>query len=714
MTDNDCKNTFLRIRSDLLILFFLGIVTLALYWQVKHHTFVWDDGPYIVQNHAIKNGLTLKSVSWAFTSLHSSNWHPLTWLSHAMDIQLYGMEPAGHHLTNVFFHIANTLLLFLALRRMTKALWQSAFVAALFALHPLHVESVAWVAERKDLLCAFFWMLSLWGYARYVEQPGIGRYLMVVLFFILGLMSKPMLVTLPFVLLLLDYWPLKRFVSEKTDVKRLILEKVPFFALSLMSCITTFFAQRAGGAVGSLDRYPFTERLGNALVTYIAYIIKMFWPFDLALLYPHPMSLPWWEIAIACLFLAFIFFLVFKTSRRHPYLGLGWLWYMGTLVPVIGLVQVGSQAMADRYTYIPLIGLFIIIAWGVAELTSRLNNMKKVLTITAVAVLSIVGVTTFLQIKYWENSLVLFEHTINSTENNYLMHNNLGLALSKQGMEKEAVKHFHEAARIKPLFELAHYNLGFAYANQDKMSMAYKHFYTALRIKPEYAEVHNSLGVALASQGEILEANKHFREALRINPEYAEAHNCFGLALTNQGLMAEAIKHFAEALRLDPSDAKANYNLANILDQMGKTDDAVKHYEKALQINPEHAEAHNNLGGILTNQGRLPEAIKHFSEALRIKPEYVDAHNNIGIVLSNLGRSDEAIRHFSEVLRINPESAEAHNGLGIALANQGKITEATRHFSQALQINPGFAEAYNNLKRASAAQTSTTDNATKE
>ncbi|MDH3838255.1 MAG: tetratricopeptide repeat protein [Desulfobacteraceae bacterium] len=525
--------TFFCKRLNVLICLFLVIATLAVYWQVKGYEFVnYDDSRYVYNNGYVQAGLTLKGVIWAFTATHASNWHPLTWLSHMLDCQLFGLNPGWHHLTNVFFHIANTLLLLFVLRRMTGALWRSFFVAALFALHPLHVESVAWVAERKDVLSTFFWLLTMWGYARYVERPGLGRYLLILLFFALGLMAKPMLVTLPFVLLLLDYWPLERFQFGGAETigdshgdsqlgstaHRLVWEKIPLFLLTVVSSVVTFLIQQSSGAAGSLVQYPLVVRIANGLVSYARYIGKMILPSHLAVLYPHPGMLPWWQVAAACLLLVSISLLVIKSAKRRPYFVLGWLWYIGTLVPVIGFVQVGAQAMADRYTYVPLVGLFIMISWGVSELVAELHYGKIGLAAIGVAILSILMGTTWFQVRCWKNSITLFRHSLDVAGESYVVHNNLGNALLSKGRSEEAIAQYRKALRLKPDFMLWYYNWGNALVTQGKLDEAIRRYSEALLIDPDYAEAHNSLGVALLHKGEINEAITHFREALRIRP----------------------------------------------------------------------------------------------------------------------------------------------------------------------------------------------------
>jgi protein O-mannosyl-transferase len=607
--DSSAQTKVLSSRRYILILLIslsLIVVTLAAFEQLRNHAFLnFDDDVYITENRNVQSGLTLEGVIWAFTTTHAANWHPLTWLSHMLDCQLYGLNPSGHHLTNLVFHIASTLLLFLVLERMTGALWRSSFVAALFALHPLHVESVAWVAERKDVLSTFFWMLTMWTYVHYVKRPGFNRYLLVLLFFILGLLSKPMLVTLPFVLLLLDYWPLGRFQfgqligdhksntsrsmnpgDQKSIPLRLILEKVPFFALTAISIFLTIFAQQKGGAVKSLEYYPLESRIANALVSYVSYIVKMIWSNQLAVFYPYQEMLPIWKVVGSGLLLVCASLLVIRAARKLPCLIVGWFWYLGTLIPVIGLVQVGSQAMADRYTYVPLIGLFIMIVWSVPDIWVGWRYRRVVLSISAGLLLSLLVIITKLQVNHWQNSIMLYEHSLAVTSNNFIIDNNLGLALVEQGKIQEAIAHFSEALRIKPDDAEAHYSLGLALAGQRKIQGAIAHFAEALRIKPEYSEAHNGLGVTLVWQGKIQEAIAHFTEALRIKPDDAKAHYNLGIALAEQGKIQEAIAHFTEALRIKPDYAEAHINLGLAYLMIGNKSSALEEYKILEKINP--------------------------------------------------------------------------------------------------------------------------------
>jgi len=702
------SKSFLSKHRAVMVCLFLVVAILAVYWQVQKNEFVsFDDNLYIIENSPVQSGLTLKSIVWSFTTTHAGNWHPLTWLSHMLDIRLFGMNAGGHHLTSLFFHIANTLLLFAVFNKMTGDFWQSGFVAALFALHPLRVESVGWVSERKDVISTFFWMLTMWSYIWYVENQKVNRYFFVILFFTLGLMAKPMLVTLPFVLLLLDYWPLCRFEfrqsgnavgdsAQKRSGFCLVREKIPLFVLVAAASVVTLMVE----SVSSLEQYPLNVRVANALVSYVSYIKKTVWPDSLACFYPHPGMLPGWQVAGACLLLVSISFLVIIAAGKRPFYAVGWLWYIGTLVPVIGLVQIGSQAMADRYTYVPLIGIFIIVAWGVPELWPRRYQSKTLLATLAAILLSILMVITWKQIKYWENSITLYEHAIEVTPHNALMHGNLGVELEKEGRLDEAIGHYLEALRIKPDYAGVHNNLGVALANQGRIDEAISHYLTTLRIEPDHVDAHNNLGVALANKGLIDEAIGYYLKALRIKPDHAVAHTNFGVVLEKKGRINEAMEHHLEALRLQPAYAEPHYNLGVALANQDRIDEAIDHYLEALRIKPDYAGAHSNLGVMLTKKGRVDEAVGHYLAALRIKPDYVEAHFNFGNTLVKKGRIDAAIGQYIQTLRIKPDYEKAHTNLGIAFIRKGNIKKAIYHFREALRIKPDDINARDNLKRA--------------
>jgi tetratricopeptide (TPR) repeat protein len=663
----------------------LILATLAVFHQLPSHDFVnYDDDLFVYENPQVRNGFSKEGVIWAFTSFSPDYWKPLSWLSHMLDCELFGLRPGMHHLTNLLLHVANTVLLLLVLNRISGALWPSSFVAALFALHPLHVESVAWVAERKDVLGAFFWFLTIWAYSRYVDRPLFGRYLLVLLLFALGIMAKPMVVTLPFVLLLLDYWPLERMQLHSMKLKgergmkqssafRLVCEKIPLFVLSGAITVVTIIAQRQVGALKSIEAYPLTLRIANALVSYISYIGKMVWPHKLAVFYPYPTAIPLWQSAGAGLLLIIVTVLFMKAAANRPYLVVGWLWYLVTLLPVIGLVQVGGQAMADRYTYLSLIGLFIIIAWGVPSLLAGWRQGKKAIALASAVLLLGFVTCSVLQVRYWRDSVSLFRHTDKVTSNNDVAHNHLGIALASQGKLEEAMSHYAAALRIKPREQYVHSNLGIALVRQGRLQEAIVHYEEALRIRPDFALAHNNLGNALATQGKLEEAMSHFSEALRSKPDFAEAHNNLGNALAIQGKFEEAMNHFSEALRSKPDYAGAHNNLGNAFAMQGKLEEAMNHYSEAARINPEHAQAHNNLGNMLAMQGRLDEAARYYSEALSIKPNYARAHYNLANTLAEMGRLDEAIGHYSEALRIKPDYRAARENRELVLQRKGKL-----------------------------------------
>jgi tetratricopeptide (TPR) repeat protein len=585
----------------------LTLTTAAVFYQVCTYDFVnLDDPVYVYENLNIQAGITPKAIKWAFTTGYASNWHPLTWLSHMLDWQLFGLKAGDHHLTNLIFHIANTLLLFIVLKQMTHKLWQSAFVAALFALHPLHVESVAWVAERKDVLSTFFWMLTIWAYIRFVNSPKITSYLLVLVFFALGLMSKPMLVTLPFVLLLLDYWPLDRFslkrgeAGSKYSLPYLLIEKAPLFAMTLVSCIVTFVIQKKGGAM-EWEKYGLLIRLANASISYLQYINKMIWPTRLAVFYPHPnQNVSILYAIVSVVFLLAVTILIFRFAKERRYLVVGWLWYLGTLVPVIGLIQVGAQAMADRYTYIPLTGLFIIIAWGLPDLLAKWRNKKIALTMAALLIIIDMSICTHFQLGYWQNSLTLFQHALDVTKDNYVAHFSIAGPLREQGKLNETIYHCSEAIRIKPHYTKAIVSLGTALDEAGRIDEAIEEYKKCLQIAPGEPMALNNLGIALGEQGKFDEAVKCFTEALRVKPDFANAHINISHILTLQGNMDEAAVHLTEALRLDPQSAKAHFYLGQVLMQKGKINEAITHFEEALRLKPDWIEPMNNLAWFLS------------------------------------------------------------------------------------------------------------------
>lgn len=709
-------HTIQSIRPYIAASLLLLLIAFGIFWQVKNFDFVkYDDDRYVTENRHVQAGFSGDGVSWAFRTFHANNWHPLTWLSHMMDVQLYGLNPSGHHLTNLFLHALNTLLLFFVLTKMTGFLWRSFFVASLFAVHPLHVESVAWIAERKDVLSTLFWMLTIVAYIRYKERPVFPRYLPVILFFILGLLSKPMLVTLPFVLILLDYWPLGQLpypgVNSENHSKSsngivhgervasfwgLILEKVPLFFLSGISIVLTLYAQWSG--IAPLESLPFSSRVANAFVSYIAYVGKMFWPQNLAVLYPYAERVPVWHAVGAVLILSLITFVAVRGMRRYSYLIVGWLWYVGTLVPVIGLVQVGEQSMADRYTYVPMIGLFLMIAWGVPDILSRHRFSRIALPVMAVSVIGALMITTGFQLQYWKNSMTLFSHTLRVTKNNFVIHNNMGALLAQNNNLPEAVIHYREALKIKPDDADTHYNLANALARQGDLEGAVFHYSEVLRIRPGEASAHNNMGIALSLKGRTEEAIAHFREALKINPDFADARLNLKAVRIKQEMAKRAVTVISALPPADPDSAEGQLQQGMVLFQKGKIDDSIPYFREALRLNPRLYAAYVSLGFAMVHKRELDRAIEYFRKALEIKPDLANVHNSLGVALAYRGALDDAISHYEKALRIDPNFAKAHSNLGVALAQKGKKEEAIRHLREALRIEPGYEDAKRNLK----------------
>ncbi|MGO9021952.1 MAG: tetratricopeptide repeat protein [Syntrophobacteraceae bacterium] len=847
----------IRKKQILAIYLFLTLITLIAFWQVSHCDFIsYDDPKYVTENIHIRQGITIQAIRWAFTTVYASNWHPLTWMSHMLDVQLFGLNPHGHHLINLLFHISNSLLLFFVFHRITKAPWKSAFVAALFALHPLHVESVAWVAERKDVLAAFFWMLTMAAYIHYVERrtedkrqrtddgrqrtedgrrrtedgrrrtedgekwtgifhspSSVLRYLAVLTFYALGLMAKPMLVTLPFVLLLLDYWPLQRFEQKtsaegiRTEVSKqgagsgeqgarsetqnpkleqkprsankrksgkrstdqgivsssvlrpaasqkigrelgthkivprleastsgqnvkpgpersegpafyarsersprtrnavrvpssvvrpLLWEKLPLFALAALSCIVTFIAQQKGGAVKSIQIFTPGVRIANALVSYILYIRKMIWPADLAFFYPHPRSLPLWQVLGAALLLIAVTSIVIRKAKRYPFLPVGWLWFTGTLVPVIGVVQVGGQAMADRYTYIPLIGLFSMAAWGIPALFENWRYRKEALFTMWVLALPCLFVVTWAQLGYWRNSIALCDHTLKVTDHNDTVHTCRGTTYAKLGNYRQAIEDYDKAIQINPAYALAYLNRGVAYGHIDNQRQAISDFDRAIEINPVDADEYFSRGIAYVKLGNQGQAVLDFDRAIQINPEYALAYINRGIAYVKLGNYRQAIGDYDKALVINPENALAYLNRGVAYNQIDNQEQAISDFDKAIEINPGYADAYNYRGMAYGKLGNHQNAILDFDKAVEINPEYAGAYINRGIVYSQLGNQGQAIADFDRTIQINPDFAVAYYYRGFAYGQLGNQRQETEDLQKAARL--GNEDAKNLLK----------------
>jgi len=705
----------------------LALVTFGVYLPVGGHDFVnYDDYLYVTKNPQIIKGVNPDSIGWALTSTYASNWHPVTWISHMLDCQLFGMKAGAHHLVSVLFHTANVVFLLLVLTLMTGALGRSAMVAGLFALHPTHVESVAWIAERKDVLSACFLLLTLLFYIRYLERPRPWRYAAAMGCFALGLMSKPMLVTLPFVLLLLDIWPLRRATipfsspgetgfgkkvpSQKKAKKKtvsptplpwrqLILEKWPFFLLSLASSIATLIAQKQGGAVMPLDRLSLSERVGNAIVSYVRYVFKLVWPSHLSVYYPHLEGWAPWQVIGALLLLAAVSFLIFYFARSRPFLLVGWLWFLGMLVPVIGLVQVGGQSMADRYTYVPSIGLFIVFVWGAYDLCRPGYTRDRLLPVAGVALLAVGAFLTFLQLRHWRDSETLFRHALAVSHNNAVAHNNLGVYLTRTERNDEAVEHFRQAIRVEPRHAGARNNLGDLLAGKGKLEEARKLITEALRINPELVEAHFNLGRVLASLGQFSEAESCYQEVLRRQPDHSEVHHELGRALAAQSQAAGAVVALKEAVRRRPNHAKSHFHLGKALAEQNNLTSATNEFHEALRLDESFLDARYHLGVTLNKRGNREDALGHFEAVLKSDPRHAGAHFEMGNHLAGLGEISSALEHFLKAVQADSNHVGAINNLGNIMVSQRNFQEALRYYRQALQLNLDHFNSRHNLAR---------------
>ena len=686
---------------------FLVAITWLVFGQTVRYDFVeYDDNEYVYANPTITSGLTSYGIIRAFSGRHSGNWHPLTTLSHMLDCQLWGLRAGGHHFTSILLHTIAVVLLFLELKQMTGAIWQSAFVAALFAIHPLRVESVTWISERKDVLSAVFFMLTLGAYARYTRHPSVGRYLAMSILFALGLMSKSMLVTVPFVLLLLDYWPLKRF-AVGLSAKRLILEKIPLFTLSTAAGVATLWAQQS--SLEAVERLPLVSRIGNGLVSCVIYVKQMIWPVGLAAFYPHPEDqLPVWEIGLAIVLVALVSAGAIALRRKSPYLITGWFWYLLMLLPVIGLIQVGSQAHADRYTYLPQIGLYVLLAWAITDaLASRLQ--RRILGVSAGVATIALASRAHIQASYWRNGESLWRHALAVTSGNFIAHEGLGHFLVNHGRLDEAIDQFQIALNIDPGFPEIEMNLILALTQKGRTDDAITHLQALLKQHPNDAKAHYNLASALLKKGDLQSAIVAFEKALSIQSRYPAAHYNLAIALDQNGQTDEAIAHYQEAvqeaIREDPHYAEAYYLLGNALLRKDRLDDAIAAYERALKSRPAYPEVENNIGLALLQKGRPSEAIAHWQNSLAIQSDSVDSLNNLAWVLATF--PDIWIRNGGRALaladRANQLSGNKNPAvlrtLAAAYAENGRFTQARVIAESGLQLanaqeNPTLANIF--------------------
>jgi protein O-mannosyl-transferase len=663
--------------QTVLVCLFLVLVTAAVYFPVATHGFInFDDPDYVTGNPYVSAGLRPESIRWALTGVHSSNWHPLTWMSHMLDCQIYGQKPGGHHLTNVVFHLANTVLVFLLLKLMTGAFWRSAFVAGLFALHPLHVESVAWVAERKDVLSGFFGLLTLLAYTKYARSVSdveraksetrkrIALYMLALFFFALGLMSKPMLVTWPFVMLLLDFWPLKRSTTALRSWVPLILEKIPFFGLSAASCVITFLVQRASGAVVALNDAPIALRIANAVVSYGQYLAKTFWPSKLAIFYPYE-RLSWesGDVLLACAVMVLATGAAFWAWNRKPYWPVGWFWFVGVLVPVIGIVQVGKQAFADRYMYLPHIGLFIALTWGVAEMIARLHLPRWSGPAVGGAILAIATIITSRQLTHWRNTRSLFEHALAVTSRNHVAYTALATEL----------------------------------VASNKLAEATENCRLALEYSPRYSEAYNTLAGIYAKQEKFDEAIASYKKALECDATYGDPFCGLADVYLKQKNYGEAELQAREALRRAPLNLPSMYCLAKALHHEGKLDEAAEYYRRLIRMNPNLFSPHRFLGNVLATQGNVDAAIEQYRIAAKIWPDDADTHAVLGLMLMQKNQLDDATEQLLKSNRIQPTNAVANYQLALIYQSRKDMQKAVEYYHKSIQAQPDMIEALNNL-----------------
>jgi tetratricopeptide (TPR) repeat protein len=681
----------------------------VVYAQLRSHDAIhFDDNVLVTQNAAVQSGISWRGIQWALATPILGIWHPLTTLSHMLDCELFGMDMGMHHVTSLVLHIANTVLLLWLLHQITGAIWRPGLVAALFALHPLNVESVAWIAERKNVLSTLFWLLTTASYVEWVKRPSGFRYGLTLVLFALGLMAKPMLVTLPCTLLLLDYWPLGRWRGTKSDgvtqlsFGQLALEKLPFFAVTALASYLTYALQQdvVAAAVRSI---PIHLRAAGAALSYVAYLRDAFWPSNLAMLYPIEGWLDGRQLLVSAAVLGGVTAVALIARTRAPYLLVGWLFYLGTLVPVIGIVHVGSQTRADRYVYVPLIGVFVMIAWSLGACVERRQHIRTAVVGAALVTIAVLGAVTMRQAARWKDSITLFEHTLSVTENNLVVHNALGVALGDAGRHEEAIKEFTEALRLRPDSIPMLESLGIAYASAGRMEDAAKTLREVIAREPTSYQTHASLGLVLAQLGQNDEAIEHFRLAVQMNPESAEAHAGLGALLVSLGRNEEALPHLRIALERNPNFAQTHTNLGLVLVSRGSFDGAIESFQASLAIDPAQPRVLGYLGSAYMGQGKVDDAIARFTEALRLDPSDVEAEMRLADALANRGQFETAIAHYEQALARRPENVALHYNLGVMLARQGRAAEALRQYEECVRLEPNHALALYQLGRAAAA-----------
>ena len=679
---------------------FLCIATLWVFSNVTHFEFVYFDDPeYITQNYRLFTGINFKSLKWAFTTTLGNNWHPLTWLTHLFDYQLYGLDAGGHHLTNLFLHLANTLLLYFFIRKISADTYKSILIAGLFALHPLHVESVAWVSERKDVLSTFFWISALLAYLYYVKKPGWPRYLIIMICLVFSLLAKPMAVTLPLILLLLDFWPLMRFKIDQNPSFRqvisanlkLFLEKIPLFIPILPVILIIIQIEN----VQPLEIYPFSDRVANAILSYLIYIEKFIWPAKLAFFYPYPQDLPIRKIAASSIAMILGLLLSLRFKTRFPFLFVGFFWYFVTMLPVIGLVQVGAQSMADRYTYIPHIGLYLMVSYGIFSFFERFPNGKHAALALSIVWLVLLARSAIIQTGYWENSFTLFRHAIHVTPNNYVAHNNLGLVLHAQERWQEAEHHYQQALNIKPAYPEALNNLGVIADKRGDTRQAYHWFKRTLKINGNHFKARNNLAALLLKTGKIDEAIHAYQAILESKPDYAKAHSNLGAAFYLKQDPYTAGTHYQRALELDPNDAKIQMNYGIILRSQNKPSEAQTQFTKAIQLDPSNSIAYLYLGDILLIAGKVDEAASALKRSVQINARNAQAQYRLGDALLRKGDISTAISHYENGFVIEPKYSPALDFLVREYKRRREYEKVIELYARLIERHPRYrAELY--------------------
>jgi len=638
----------------------LALLVLVVYGRVATFPFLnYDDPDYAFENPNVRAGLSAHGIVWAFTSSYAANWVPLTWISNMADYSLFGPMAGLHHAANLLLHLASTLLLFFVLYNLTQARWCSFFVALVFAIHPLHVESVAWIAERKDALSGFFFLLALAAYVFYVRRPSVFSYVGTLALFSCAVLSKPMVVTFPVLALLMDYWPLGRY--EGRNKLRPVLEKLPFFLIAIVVSRITYSVQLAGGSVSSLAQVPIAA---NVLLSYIVYLRDFIWPANLAVFYPYRENVAVWKIAGALCILAAISAMAWKLRGKYPYLFVGWFWYLIALIPVIGIVQEGGQSHADRYTYIPLIGISVIVAWSAQKLAENSKAARQVCAAALAIVPCVWATLAWQQVGYWRDSIALFEHAVAVTQGNYVAYNSLGNALREAGRTEDAISMFKTSLEIKNDFANTHGSLGEALLSEGAISPAVSELQQAVRLDPKLTTARVNLGSALNQTEQYSDAATAYRAALDLAPDNAEAHCGLGIALAETGRQEEAKQQLLESIRLKPDYAEAHYNLGRLLAGAGDGAGGFRELTAAVRLDPDNASAHANLGTLLAQQERFEDAVNEYRAAVKLDPASVRYHFNLGSALARLDRFDDAIPEFSEALKLDPKFDAARESLG--------------------------------------------------